>query len=398
MTIGLIRAFGVSGFFSLLLWVGALVVAAFSWRRGNARHRQVRLLAASVVALLALLPARSTAYRIARVDVDRREEVARAAAVATAQAARSGVAEIRFAEDTAKVRLPEPAYRQRGIQARSREKLDAEAKPHLQPESMESKVVTLLDETAPLVLRMPEKALRLARRLERCNRVGTTVVFWLALGLLVTDYLRTFHSPTECRFPLPISGPLLDRLLSKPPVMHVPAEALPALAETIIRRGETFLYCGPHAERWVSAARLPRWRVGGCAWGWVPKLTAAGDGDFEFLLDAVWFNRAFVVITDRDMAIRLPAALRDYTAIRRMTRARAAHTIHMLWDRGRSDGIPGLKEQMACSHELNVHWVVLVPGSISSSGGPASSLPTQAEMPPEPRQDHALAGRHRYTA
>jgi len=359
MTIGLIRAFGVTGFFSLLLWLGALAVILAAWRHGAGRQRQVRLLAAAGLALLALLPARSAAYRIAWIDVDRSEEVARAAAAAAAAEPVAGGPGVRFAEDTTEVKPPEPAYRQRGIQARSREKLEAEAKPRSEPETMESKVVTLLDETGQLVLRMPEKALRRARRLDRGNRLGVAVVFWLALGLLVVDYLRTFHSPTACSFPVPVSGPLLDRILPRAPVMHVPEELLPALAETIIRRGETFIYCGPNADHVVPVERLPRWRLGSHAWDWLPKLTAGeGNDDLEFLLDAVWFNRAFVVIADRDKAVRLPAALRDYTAIRRVTRARARNTVNILWDMDDDADIPGLKEQMERSQELNFHWIL----------------------------------------
>lgn len=360
MTIGIIRAFGVTGFFSLLLWLGALAVIVSAWRRGEGRQRQARLLAAAGLALLALLPARSAAYRIAWMEVDHSEEVARAAAAAAAAESAASGPTVRFAEDTAEVKPPEPAYRQRGIQARSRAQLEAEAKPLREPETMESKVVTLLDETGQLVLRMPEKALRRAHRLDRGNRFGVAAVFWLALGLLVADYLRTFHSPTACSFPLPISGPLLDRLLSRPPVLRVPDGSLPALVETIIRRGETFVYCGPHADRVVPASRLPRWRWRSHACGWLPKLTAGeGGDDLEYLLDAVWFGRAFAVVPDREKADRLPAVLDEYLAVRRFTRARAAHTVNIIWDMDGTGDMPGLEGRMERSHELNFHWVLV---------------------------------------
>ncbi len=347
-----------SGFFSLLLWLGALAVILTAWRQGEGRQRQVRLLAAAGLALLALLPARSATYRIVWIDLDRSEEVARAAAAAAAESEASGPG-VRFAEDTAEGKPPEPVYRQRGIQARSREKLDAGTKPGRETEMMESKIITLLDDTGQLVLRMPEQALRRVRRLDRGNRFGVAVVFWLALGLLVTDYLRTFYSPTACSFPLPISGPLLGHLLSRPPVQRVPAGTIPVLVETIIRRGETFVYCGPHADRVVPASQLPRWRWCSHACGWLPKLTAGeGDDDLEFLLDAVWFGRAFAVIPNRQKSSRLLVVLNEYLAVRRFTRACAAHTVNIIWDMECDDDMPWLKEQMERSRELNFLWII----------------------------------------
>lgn len=356
MTIGLFRAFGFFGFVSLLLWVGALVYIVKAWRDTERKSRlQPRLLVAIGVALLAGLPARSAAYRIASIELDRSEEVARAAATVAAAAMRSGPT-VLFAEDTAKVKSSEPEYRQRGLQARSREELAAEdtsaSLPALAPVFSE-------EDDGPVVLRMPEKALYRTHRLNRANRAAAAAVCWLGLILLVVDYLRTFNSPTACHFPLPISGPLLDRLLAKPPVMHVSADALPALLETIIRRGETFLYCGPQADRVIPADHLPRWRLGMHACGWLPRLTSTeSETDLEYLLDALWFCRAFVVIPDRETACRLPAALRYYTDIRRVTQARAAHTIYILWDMDDTDDVQGLKELMKSSHELNFHWVM----------------------------------------
>jgi hypothetical protein len=356
MTIGLFRAFGISGFLSLLLWALALAGVVYAWRRGG-RERPARLAMAAGVALLAVLLARPAAYRIAWMEEDRSEEMARAAkAVAAAEDA--GKVTVRFAEETADAKAPEPEYRQRGIQARSREKLDAENKAGSEAESPGAAVVSTLEDD-PVVLRMKAPSLLRVRRLDRMNRFGAAAVFWIGLLSLVADYFRKFHSPTQCWMPLPLSSPLLDRLLARPSVVRVPAAALAALLATIIRRGDTFIYCGAQAARVIPDGRLPRWRIGTHGFRWLSKLDKADTAaDLEYILDAAWFGRAFVAIDDEAAANRLLGALQGYLSMRKVTRARAARAVYIVWDLGQSGNNPLPGSLMEMTPAFNIHWIL----------------------------------------
>ena len=359
MTIGLFRAFGISGFLSLLLWALALAGVVYAWHRGG-RERPTRLAMAAGVALLAMLLARPAAIRIAWMEEDRSEEVERAAKAAAA-AENAGKVTVRFAEETADAKPAEPEYRQRGIQARSREKLDAENKSGSEPESLGSAVVSTLEDDSPVVLRMKAPSLLRVRRLDRINRFGATVVFWIGLLSLVADYFRKFHSPTQCWMPLPLSGPLLDRLLSRPSVVRVPAAALAALLATIIRRGDTFIYCGAQAALVIPGGRLPRWRLGTHGFRWLSKLDKADTAaDLEYILDAAWFGRAFSTIDDAAAANRLLGALQGYLSMRKVTRARAARAVYIVWDLGQSGNNPLPGSLMEKTPAFNIHWILPV--------------------------------------
>jgi len=361
MLFNLLKAFGFIGVLSVLLWAVAGVALVRVWWRGG-RRRAPRLLAVLALALLAVLATRPAWRRLAAIGVDRREEVARAAAVAAAKAETqaaavpSGPALPRFAE-APPAAADEPAYRQRGRQAR------VEGTRSLSGDELETLIATPADADPSRragELLLPEADRRRALRLGRLNRRLAGGVFWLTLLALGTDYFRKYRSLADCYLPVPLDGRWWNRLFSKPALQRIGTLPLQRLAETLVRRGETFIYCGGAA---FADEALPRLKVGLLEGGYLPPLRLpplAVDADLELLLDAAWFGRAFGIVQDQAAALRLLDLLEDYLAVRRLTRATAARTVYLIWDFPVPPDNPRWDALIATSHERNIRW--LLPG------------------------------------
>ncbi len=353
MTVNLLGTIGFIGIFSTAAWIGVLVALVRVWQRGGAR-RPLRLGGVLGAALLAVLCTRGAWRHLASVQVDRTERYDHGTPFVVPPDTPAAAA----GEEGAAATAGEPAYRQRGRQSR------ADGMRPAGPDAMTPAGVEKADaRTGQAGRLLSEQELRRAMRLGRMNRQAATGVFWLAVLALATDYLRRFHSLMDCYAPVPLDGRIWNRLVRKPAVQPLPAPALPAACATLVRRGETFLYCGPATP--VPDPGLPRWKAGRFAHGMLPALTPAAGPvtteTLEFLLDAAWFGRAFVLVHDPAVASRLMAVLPAYLAVRQLTRAWAARTVYVIWDFPPPVDPARWQALQEASVERNLCWIVPVP-------------------------------------
>lgn len=364
--------FGVVGIASLAGWLVSLcILAAFC--RSAARTGWYRL--AFVLSLIAYGLALLNSSNISSIEVDRIEELAKLQAEqptpAEEEVKKPKQPELRFAEETKQDALDlagkkastaapsEPggssekkpgnkhpvssiqnpasssspgrhSYRDRGMQERE------EGKTRKLEEIEDIKEA---EETVS-VRTLPEADVVRADRYDRMNLFFARWTPWLALALLLYDYLSRFNRTTGYLAPVPIACRLVDAIFPKTHVVRVPASQASRLRRhltEVVRKGETFIYFGdadpwdaPHLHRlWISHYRIGSHRL----WR-LPKLTYDSPetmADSTFILDGVWFGRYCVVLTSQEAARELLDALMDYLRTRRIPRAAARRTVSIAW-------------------------------------------------------------------
>ena len=227
-----------------------------------------------------------------------------------------------------------PAYRQMGKQRRAAGKSEPVAPVEQKP-----------------VRSFREEQLLEANRLDRWNLLVTHGTLLLALLALVADYLVRFNRTTGSSYPLPIAGPWLDRIAPKSQALLVRQLDLKTYLETVVRRGETFMYFTA-ADPW-SAPALPR--LGKfCR---LKKIIYGKPVDAEFYFNAVWFNRYCVVVLARDAETVLPQ-LQPYLEWHGFTKATARRTVHLAWDLPTPPSEPLLQNLIALGCETNIKVIL----------------------------------------
>lgn len=298
--------FGVIGLASIAAWLAAIVLLVVSWR---SRRRNRLALVALTIAVLGFVLARINSSRISSFQLDRSEEIA---AVAAAQTQAERLEGPRFIEE-------EPAYRQQGKQQRTAGK---------QRELTEEVAAPVTEAPAR---KLAEPQLVRANRWDRYNLFAAKLALFVAVLVIIWDYLARFNRTFERYVPLPIAGAWLDHLFPKTRSASLPGETdVPLLLETIVRRGETFLYVSEH-NPW-SVPALPRLAVGRRAVWSLPLIECAAPvttAEAEFVADAVWFQRYAVVVSGGTAWL---AELRAYLAARVLTKAAARRTVHLVLD------------------------------------------------------------------
>ena len=360
MTGKLYEYFGAIGLASTLAWLATLALCAASARH---RRRHRRFFAALGLAVVAFVLAQVNSRRVSAIQTDRSEELQAArlaqqrARQAEAAANNPRVAGPRFAEDApdGADSAAEPAWRQAGKQRREAGKI--------QP--LAGEPVGGVEPAAARVRVMKETDVFRANRLDRYNLFGARFTLLVAALLVLWDYLARFGRAFENYFPIPIAGRWMLAMFSRPVMLsHDPSRRaeLPALMESIVRRGETFLYFGER-DPWTASV-LPRWRLGSRTFSQLPKLVYGSDDaprDPEFLFEAVWFDRSCAVVPDGGESRRLLPALREYLALRQMTRARAPKTVTLIWDCDAALDEPALRWLLPLARETNFQVVTCFP-------------------------------------
>lgn len=291
--------FGVVGCASILAWLAALVLLAVFARR---RQRPRAYVAALAVSVIGFVLAEVNSRRVSAVPLE--------------TPAQQPVAE----EITTEAAVP--AYRQMGKQRRD-----------------PSKAAPVVEATRQRSFK--EQQLLEANRLDRWNLLAVRGTLLLVIAALVIDYIVRFNRTTAGSYPLPLAGRWLDRLSPKTSSLLAGTLDLKTYLETVVRRGETFLY---FTERDPWGAKLPR--LGGA----LPKLVYGDPADAEFYFDAVWFRRYCVVAHTPAL---LPE-LKSYLEWRRRTKATARRTVHVVLD------LPAgsLDELIPLCREVNFRLVV----------------------------------------
>jgi hypothetical protein len=216
-----------------------------------------------------------------------------------------------------------------------------------------------------------------AKKLGRTNFLLARLTFWVLLTLVIVDYLGRFNLTFHYLYPLPLAGAWIDAIWPKQHAVHAPGrrgDDLRGHLEDVIRKGETFIYCGPR-DLWTATA-LPRlrWRQ----WTLWPMRTLScqrGDGyDSEFLCESAWFGRyAIVMAGDPDRARRLMADLAGFLSMRYVTRARARRMVHLVWDLDAVPAEPVLEKLAGLAPEVNFKLFVTTPSAPSNMFGEIES-------------------------
>ena len=344
--------FGSVGLASIVAWAAALAMLVLS-----ARHprRQYRYLAALGIAALALVLANINSRAVSAIATDRTEELqAGRARQQQARAAETATTGPRFAEDPAPADNPAvPAYRLAGKQQRESGKKQPLIANDLEPAAATKAAGRVMKEAD--VVR--------ANRLDRYNLLAARSTLGLVLLLVLVDYVARFNRTFESWWPLPIGGKWLDALSHKSHSVFLvspPERFCRELLERVVRRGETFIYCG--ASDPCAAATLPRLAIGRKALTELATLVQTDDNfDAEFVLESAWFGRYGVVVTHPGAVRRLWRELLPYLRIRQLTRAAAPHTVNLLWNLPTSPPEAVLRELLALTRETNFRLIISSP-------------------------------------
>ena len=236
--------FGAVGLASIAAWAAALALLALGARH---RRRQYGYLAALGIAALALVLAHINSRAVSAIATDRTEELQAARArQRQARAAETATSGPRFAEDPAPVDDPAvPAYRLAGKQQRE----SGKKQPLVANETEPTTAAT------PARRVMKEADVVRANRLDRYNLLAARSTLGLVLLLVLWDYVARFNRTFESWWPLPIGGKWLDALSHKSHSVFLvspPERFCRELLERVVRRGETFIYCGATDPCWRS--------------------------------------------------------------------------------------------------------------------------------------------------
>jgi len=320
MIVRLYGYFGLVGLASIGAWVGALAVLALQAVLGAfAAHRQRprAYLAVLGLAVAGIVLAQINSIRVSAVPLDTAGQPVILQPVEELQS-EAGV----------------PAYQQLGKQRRD----GGRAAP-----------VTPVEQKPVQSFR--EAQLIEANQLDRWNLLITRGTLLLALLAIVADYLARFNRTTGNSYPLPIAGPWLDRLAPKSRTLLAGPLDLKLYLETVVRRGETFLFFTA-ADPWPAPA-LPR--LGKfCR---LPKLVYGQPADAEFYFNVVWFNRYCVVIP-AGAAPAVLAQLQLYLEWHTFTKAAARQTVHVVWDLPAPPPEPLLQNLLMLGRETNFKFVL----------------------------------------
>jgi hypothetical protein len=319
--------FGVPGILSIVVWMIALVFLVISSRR---QARSVYCFLALGVAAAGWILAVVNSDKVSAIELDRRDEQAammKARKEAEANEEMGAAASsLKFAEGDPEETVQE--YRKRGKQMRDKGKNPAK--------SAEDEVAA--EEPEKIVKYLREDDYNAANRLDRLNLLLARLIFWLAVGRVVMDYLRRLNSTEGSYLPVPISGRWLDHLVGKTYSVLVMAPALEcmtsrAYAERVIRNGDSFIYFG-ETDPWLGRSWLPRLSVGRWPLWRLPKLDYGDPGlsaNGEYVLDAAWFNRCGVVVSGED-SDPLFDYIAELIARRHEVGGSARRTVHLIWD------------------------------------------------------------------
>jgi len=434
--------FGFVGIASILCWLCALVMLVGFF----ASPRRTRLyLAAFGVAFLGYILALANSHNISQIEVDRSEEIAAAREHQRAiqeeeerakrEAAEPPTKVPRFAEETIEEAqdkagqkapkkgdespapttgtgaAPQPATSDLtttdGVSPAPKAEPDERAAPvygyrklgkkereegkEREVDGMSGRVPSV---AAPLARTMPEADVVAADRFDRLNLFAARLVPWLALMLIVFDYLSRFNKTTGYLVPLPIAGRIVDALFPKTHAVLLHASTEDGLRRHLadaVRKGETFVYLGPR-DLWHTPVlyRLPlrKWNLWGLERIVYPdpesdaEAPATAPDDSRFILDALWFGRYCFVMTDEGAARSFLSDVLDLLERRRATRAAAWRAVHLVW--AFDPPLPGglLSELVFLCRETNFKLTVVV--AEAPKGDLAAAFEEQIELAPEP--------------
>lgn len=379
----LYQYFGVTGIASIITWIASLVLFA---RYARSKGRTQRYLMALGVAMLGLLLAKINSSNVNEIRADMSEEInaVRERLGRSYQAEDDSEKEnggpINIYEEAAQEAAPMYAYRAHGKVERAEGK-----KREDQTEATETEKKK---EISPYVRMMKSVDVHRANRIDRINLFLARFTMWLALALVVADYLGRFNKTFNAYFPLPIACRFIDSLCSKTLAVYVyrmAPDALRDYLERVVRKGETFIYFGKEdpwqnkettdhgprlARRSLPAiwrglgeggttdrkSMLPRLRIRGVGLWPLEKMTFASrdtEFDSDSVFESAWFHRYCFVVTDAELAREWLNDLVDFLLMRYTVLATARRTVNIVWNIETPVSEETLNELVFLCHEIN---------------------------------------------
>lgn len=352
--------FNTLGYISVILWIAVPVLLALHFRM---RPRRWLCHIALLVAVAAVFLAESnSANHVNLIQPDRSQQLAALEAEKDAkrQAALDSrgadVADIRFAEDGADDFLDRAGMDESEL--KYTENLDKPVQPEWKKKKGRSGTTEDDDSLEGAIganekradldtgalegvagkepIMMNPKDLDMANRLDFLNIRAAWAMAFLALAMVVVDYLRRANVYREAYLPLPLPSAWINPASPQEVIFKRPGPArrgIPGELAWMAKRGEVFLYLtGDPQKAEALPDSLPRfvkkrWKID------LIRVTGGegtlGDG---FVFETLWYGRSSFVVDSADRAKAMLLNFLKALAERRKTRSRVAQTVHIVWD------------------------------------------------------------------
>jgi len=350
---------GPLGYLSIFLSLAALASWLLYWVKPKRRLANVGL----VLALAAYFCAQIHSDRyVSRVEVDPAAKLAamnaekKAKEQALINSRSDEVAQIRFAEDgqdefldtagmdetdlkylKAISESDEPEWKKnkkaRGSSAGEDDSLESLIGGEEGSEGADVTELEAEEKAEPILLE--EAAVVLSNKLDLWNLKLTEILLWIALAILIADYLRRANLYREASVPIPLPSAYLNIFNQLPVAQTRPQDPRRPIIDELkwlTRRGDSFIYFTDRADRTTDAVQsLATLR------GWpyrLDLLSVNQDSSFsdEFIFEALWYSRNSFVVDSPTVANQLLEDFIDRLKKRRETKAKTAQAVHLVWD------------------------------------------------------------------
>jgi hypothetical protein len=323
--------FGLVGIASILLWIGAVVLAGVSlW----SRRRTVGLLAAVVLAGGAFLTAKINSAKISDYEVDRSDVIAAAhqqMEESRARDVREQTADVQVASagDPNDANKPKSEYAYRKIRGKRTREVDANDDPNQAGwDEMAFLAEREAEKEDPDIRLMPADDVARANQWDRVNLFLVRWILLLSGALLVVDYVGRFVPALRKALP--------EKPRPIPAVRTASGEEMRRYLEQAIQNGETFIYCTTE-DPWPQGD-VPRLPVN-FVWP-MEKITYDAESppfSSEFVFESAWFRDYCFVIEGEQTADGLLSDLADWLRMRYHAGAETPCPVHIVWEFCRPD-------------------------------------------------------------
>ena len=351
------QIFGTIGYLSVALGVGAIAVWLLHWFK---QHRFLPYIGLAL-AVAALVGARhNSSNHVSLVQVDpsialaKMAEEQRKKEQAMIDARTDEVDNIQFAEDAQGDNLDtagmdevdlkymkaimgedEPAWkkekRQRGDAAEEDDSLESKIGAKTKTEG--ANVAALEEEQAPDPILLDEASVVLSQRLDLWNLNFTKYLMYLAIVVLIIDYMRRANIYKEALWPVPLPSSWLQSLTPLPVVFHQPEVARRDIASQLAwftRRGDQWVYFSDRPDEIkdlkTSLGKLAKWPYR------LDLIDVDDRTSDEFVMESAWYGRASFICDSDERGIGLLGYCLSQLKHRRITQARAPQNVHLVWD------------------------------------------------------------------
>lgn len=182
---------------------------------------------------------------------------------------------------------------------------------------------------------LEEASVMLANQLDNWNLSLTKLLFWIAVAILLADYLRRANLYREASWPLPLPSGWLNAFNRLPVVRKRPQDPrrpMPGELKWLTLRGDSFIYFTDQAEPALQVtealAGLKRWPYR------LDLLRVQPDASLSdaFIFEALWYGRSSFIVDSPERSQQLLDQCIGRLKQRRETKACTAQSVHLVWD------------------------------------------------------------------